>query len=280
MSDAFSGLDDLIKAIDSFEGEITQTLLMDALKHLNWNPELKSSEDGYVITIKVPAKHIYEYSNSEKWYPVVLYYIYDSPHRYCISSILPVDDLPEDFFGDALIIAKELAEKVFGDEKNYSILPERNRIRVEYVLQLDPYSKDDDSLELFEAFGIEEVCELVRKQAIIEYFYVEGLNKAFEKLLNTNGLSQEEDYGAQPSHKNDTDTATLPTKSKILAGFLALFLGGLGVHKFYLGKIGIGFLYLIFCWTGIPAFISFFEAFMLWGTSDKDFEKEYNCRIS
>jgi len=29
-------------------------------------------------------------------------------------------------------------------------------------------------------------------------------------------------------------------KSKVVAGLLALFLGGLGVHKFYLGRIGAG----------------------------------------
>lgn len=41
---------------------------------------------------------------------------------------------------------------------------------------------------------------------------------------------------------------------------LALFLGGIGAHKFYAGKTGMGFLYLIFCWTLIPAFLAFIEA--------------------
>ena len=40
-------------------------------------------------------------------------------------------------------------------------------------------------------------------------------------------------------------TPTTPgTKSKIAAGLLAIFLGGLGIHKFYLGYAGIGALYL------------------------------------
>ena len=50
-----------------------------------------------------------------------------------------------------------------------------------------------------------------------------------------------------------------PIKSKIAAGILGIFLGGLGVHKFYMGKIGMGILYLIFCWTGIPSVIGFIE---------------------
>jgi hypothetical protein len=45
----------------------------------------------------------------------------------------------------------------------------------------------------------------------------------------------------------------VPTKSKGLAGLLALFLGGFGIHKFYLGRTGMGILYLLLCWTFVPA---------------------------
>lgn len=47
--------------------------------------------------------------------------------------------------------------------------------------------------------------------------------------------------------------------NKIAYALLAIFLGGLGVHKFYAGKTGSGILYLIFCWTIIPALIGFIE---------------------
>ena len=44
---------------------------------------------------------------------------------------------------------------------------------------------------------------------------------------------------------NPSGTSTPPqVKSKIAAGLLAIFLGGLGIHKFYLGYLGVGFLYL------------------------------------
>ncbi len=46
-------------------------------------------------------------------------------------------------------------------------------------------------------------------------------------------------------------------KSKSTAALLAFFLGGLGIHRFYLGQNGVGILYLLFCWTFIPAFIAF-----------------------
>lgn len=40
---------------------------------------------------------------------------------------------------------------------------------------------------------------------------------------------------------------------------LALFLGGLGAHDFYVGKTATGLSKLAFCWTGIPVIISLFN---------------------
>lgn len=40
---------------------------------------------------------------------------------------------------------------------------------------------------------------------------------------------------------------------------LALFLGGIGAHDFYVGKPVTGLIKLVFCWTGIPTIISLFN---------------------
>lgn len=63
--------------------------------------------------------------------------------------------------------------------------------------------------------------------------------------------------------------------SRTTAGLLALLLGGLGVHRFYLGRPGSGVLYLLFCWTFVPAFLGFLEAIVLLSMSDSRFEEKY-----
>lgn len=52
-------------------------------------------------------------------------------------------------------------------------------------------------------------------------------------------------------------------KDPMVALLLCLFLGGLGAHHFYLGKIAAGVLSIVFCWTLIPAIIAFVELFFI-----------------
>jgi TM2 domain-containing membrane protein YozV len=54
-------------------------------------------------------------------------------------------------------------------------------------------------------------------------------------------------------------------KSRTTAAVIAIFLGGLGIHKFYLGQAVVGIIYLVLCWTFIPAIIAFIEG-IIWLT--------------
>lgn len=65
-------------------------------------------------------------------------------------------------------------------------------------------------------------------------------------------------------------------KSKVTAGILALILGSLGGHRFYLGQVGKGILYLVFCWTFIPGFIALIDAIIFFTMSDEAFDAKYN----
>ncbi len=71
-----------------------------------------------------------------------------------------------------------------------------------------------------------------------------------------------------------------PVKSKVAAGILAILLGGIGVHKFYLGQTGRGVLYLLFCWTFLPAIWSFIEGIIILCSKTENFELKYNVRAS
>jgi len=64
-------------------------------------------------------------------------------------------------------------------------------------------------------------------------------------------------------------------KSKIAAALFAIFLGGLGIHKFYLGRVGWGILYILFCWTFIPAIVGFIEGIVYLTMSDDAFARKY-----
>lgn len=60
------------------------------------------------------------------------------------------------------------------------------------------------------------------------------------------------------------------------AGLLAILLGGIGVHKFYMGDTGMGILYLVFCWTFIPAIVGLIEGIIYLTKSDEEFQQTYS----
>lgn len=72
-------------------------------------------------------------------------------------------------------------------------------------------------------------------------------------------------------HPNKGSSFDAPMKRRIVAGLLALFLGGLGFHKFYLGKSKVGLLFLVFVWTFIPSIIGFVQGIYYLLQSDDSF---------
>ena len=74
-----------------------------------------------------------------------------------------------------------------------------------------------------------------------------------------------------------------PAKSRVTAGILGILLGGLGVHKFYLGKVGPGVVHLlifvIFFWTLIPTIVGLVEGIIYLTQSDQDFANKQGVRV-
>ncbi len=52
-------------------------------------------------------------------------------------------------------------------------------------------------------------------------------------------------------------------KDEVVGVLLALFLGGIGIHHFYLRRNTAGIIYLLFSWTGIPMVIAWVECFFM-----------------
>ena len=70
---------------------------------------------------------------------------------------------------------------------------------------------------------------------------------------------------------NIANNNTSVKRNKTVAGLLGIFLGGLGIHKFYMGRHGQGILYLLLCWTYVPAIIGLIEGIIYFTDSDEKF---------
>ena len=79
-----------------------------------------------------------------------------------------------------------------------------------------------------------------------------------------------------PQTAGFTPQVVAQQKNKNTAGLVAMVLGGLGVHKFYLGLPKQGFFYMIFFWTFIPALLGLVDAIKLFGMNADEFNRTYN----
>ena len=67
-------------------------------------------------------------------------------------------------------------------------------------------------------------------------------------------------------------------KPRVIAILLALFLGGIGIHRFYMNRPGSGIIYVLFCWTFIPAIVALVEALLLLLTTDDRVREQVSSR--
>lgn len=70
--------------------------------------------------------------------------------------------------------------------------------------------------------------------------------------------------------------ATGNIKSQSVATVLAAFVGGFGIHRFYLRSPITGIFYILFCWTGIPGLIALIETFVYAFMSQQSWARKFN----
>ncbi len=66
--------------------------------------------------------------------------------------------------------------------------------------------------------------------------------------------------------------------NKVALVLLTFFLGGIGAHKFYLGKYVQGVIYFLFSWTLIPSLVAFIEFIIYAFTSDERLQEKYTAK--
>ena len=92
---------------------------------------------------------------------------------------------------------------------------------------------------------------------------------------------QNQQYQQQNVNYNPQQMNTEPTKDKLVAGLLAIFLGTLGIHKFYLGytKSGVIMLLVSLLTFGVGAtvmaVIALIEGILYLTKSDAEFYQTY-----
>ncbi|WP_366185682.1 tellurite resistance TerB C-terminal domain-containing protein [Flavobacterium ovatum] len=67
-------------------------------------------------------------------------------------------------------------------------------------------------------------------------------------------------------------------KNRRTASIFALFFGGIGIHRFYLGQTVKGVLSILFCWTYIPLLIGIIDSLIFITISDEKFNFKYNTQ--
>lgn len=161
--------------------------------------------------------------------------------------------------------ANQIGHKDFAERESKEIL--RKVIENDFLKIINNYSiKNSRDLQI----AIEEV-----KRYGNTYGYADT-NSWAENYLRKK--TKKDIFGLnvrQMDQPKNIDSSTPSDKNRILAALLALFLGGFGIHKFYLGQKIWGVVYLLFFWTFIPAIAAFIEGILLLVMSDEKFNSKF-----
>lgn len=116
--------------------------------------------------------------------------------------------------------------------------------------------------ELFGSLFMTLLCLGIPVLIVGAFVYLQKETKKEEEAFK---LELQQSLQSMPKESQTAFMVHYASKEKkpMTAILLALLLGNIGAHKFYLGQTALGILYLLFAWTTIPWIIAFFEAFTM-----------------
>jgi len=134
--------------------------------------------------------------------------------------------------------------------------------------------------------------KVIKKGADLEA--CEKARKAFERagaicFIEPEQAPEPDTIESKPPEIPEVKPPPLPPEGRVVARqeqgvnkvalvLLTFFLGGIGVHKFYLGKYVQGVIYFLFSWTLIPSIVAFIEFIIYACTSDERLQEKYTAK--
>jgi TM2 domain-containing membrane protein YozV/Tfp pilus assembly protein PilE len=95
-------------------------------------------------------------------------------------------------------------------------------------------------------------------------------------MVQADSLPQQPAINPPQNQVNSNPAQQVKFKSQTTAAILCAFLGGFGAHRFYLGPIWVGVIYLLLFWTGIPGLISCVEVLVIVFSSQATWARKHN----
>ena len=121
------------------------------------------------------------------------------------------------------------------------------------------------------AFGIEALYGSMLA-SFIASLIVLWVGNSLCSFIVTN---QVDEIRAAPAISVDTPVKYPANGKRLKTALMALFVGGFGVHHFYLRRYFRGTVYVLFCWTLIPSLVGLIEGMRYLAMTDQAFSAKY-----
>lgn len=116
----------------------------------------------------------------------------------------------------------------------------------------------------------EPTDEILLEQMLTEYYESDTTKVSWFESVNDVSFPME---SSMVEYKNIQGCAP----SQVAAGLCSIFLGGLGVGNFIVGRVGRGVLDILFCWTGIPEIVGIIRGIYWLAMTPEKWEAKFGC---